>query len=121
MSPSTPERRPWTIDERKKLDDLLKAGKTGPEIATALQRTAQSIYSQLHRLDIKRKKAGRRVVAATVRLFREVSNIDQYVGYPTCQIVFPSPPGSWQYPVTESVVLPPDRMEPTYGFQVLSP
>jgi hypothetical protein len=62
MSPSKPARRPWTADERKKLDDLLKAGKTGPEIAAALQRTPQSIYSQLQRLGIKRKKAGRRVV-----------------------------------------------------------
>jgi hypothetical protein len=32
------------------------------EIATALHRTPQSIYSQLQRLDIKRKKAARRVV-----------------------------------------------------------
>jgi hypothetical protein len=40
----------------------LRAGKTGPEIATALQRTRQSIYSQLQRLDIKRKKAARHVV-----------------------------------------------------------
>ena len=62
MSPSTPARRPWTVNERRKLDDLLKAGKTGPEIATALQRTPQSIYSQLQRLDIKRKKASRRLV-----------------------------------------------------------
>ena len=48
--------------EQKKLDDLVRAGKTGPEIATALQRTPPSIYSQLHRLDIKRRKAARRVV-----------------------------------------------------------
>jgi IS30 family transposase len=62
MSPLSPPRRPWTVEEQKKLDDLLKAGKTGPEIATALQRTPHSIYSQLQRLDIKRKKAARRVV-----------------------------------------------------------
>jgi IS30 family transposase len=62
MSPSTPARRPWTARERKKLDELLRAGKTGLEIATVLQRTPQSIYSQLHRLDIKRKKAVRRLV-----------------------------------------------------------
>jgi IS30 family transposase len=62
MSSPRSTRRPWTADEQKKLDDLLKAGKTGPEIATALQRTPQSIYSQLQRLDIKRKKAGRRVL-----------------------------------------------------------
>jgi IS30 family transposase len=62
MSPSKPARRPWTAWEQRKLDDLMRVGKTGPEIATALQRTPQSIYSQLHRLDIKRKKAARRVV-----------------------------------------------------------
>jgi len=60
MSPLTPTRRRWTADEQKKLHDLTKAGKTGAEIATALQRTPQSIYSQLQRLDIKRKKAARR-------------------------------------------------------------
>ena len=62
MSPPTPARRPWTADERKKLDDLKKAGKTCPAIAAALQRTPQSIYSQLQRLDIKQKKAAHRVV-----------------------------------------------------------
>jgi IS30 family transposase len=62
MSSAGPTRRPWTTGEQKKLDELLKAGKTGPEIATALQRTPQSIYSQLQRLDIKRKKASRRLV-----------------------------------------------------------
>jgi hypothetical protein len=39
MSPLTPARRRWTVDEQRKLDDLLKAGKTAAEIATALQRT----------------------------------------------------------------------------------
>jgi IS30 family transposase len=63
MSPLTPARRSWTADERKKLDDLTKAGKIAAEIATALQRTPHSIYSQLQRLDIKRKKkAIRRLV-----------------------------------------------------------
>jgi hypothetical protein len=62
MSPSRPARRPWTADERKKLDDLTKAGKIAAEIATALQRTPHSIYSQLQRLDIKRKNAARRLV-----------------------------------------------------------
>ena len=61
MSPLTPARRPWTADERKKLDELLGAGKTAPEIATALQRTPTSIYSQLQRLDINRRKAARRL------------------------------------------------------------
>jgi len=59
MNPSA--RRPWTTGEKKKLHDLTKAGKTAPEIATALQRTTTSIYSQLQRLDIKRKKAARRL------------------------------------------------------------
>jgi hypothetical protein len=27
MSPLTPARRPWTVDEQKKLDDLMEAGK----------------------------------------------------------------------------------------------
>jgi hypothetical protein len=62
MSPLTPARRPWTADERKKLDGLTKAGKIATEIATALHRTPHSIYSQLQRLDIKRKKAARRLV-----------------------------------------------------------
>jgi IS30 family transposase len=62
MSFLTPARRPWTADEQKKLDDLAKAGKTAAEIATALQRTPQSIYSRLQRLDIKRRKAARQLV-----------------------------------------------------------
>jgi IS30 family transposase len=62
MSLLRPARRPWTANERKKLDELTKAGKTAAEIATALQRTPQSIYSQMQRLDIKRRKAGRRLV-----------------------------------------------------------
>jgi hypothetical protein len=42
MSPSTPARRPWTANERKKLDELLKAGKTVIEIAPVLQRDPPS-------------------------------------------------------------------------------
>jgi IS30 family transposase len=61
MSPSTPARRPWTVDEQKKLDELLKAGKTGPEIATALRRTRQAVYARLQRLDVKRKRSSRRL------------------------------------------------------------
>ena len=38
MSSVGPTRRPWTTGEQGKLDELLKAGKTDPEIATALQR-----------------------------------------------------------------------------------
>jgi hypothetical protein len=60
MKVSTPTRRPWTAGERKKLDELKNAGKTAPEIATALQRTPISVYSQLQRLEI--KKANRRLV-----------------------------------------------------------
>jgi hypothetical protein len=56
MSPLTPARRPWTVDEQKKLGDLLKAGKTAAEIATALQWTPPSIYSRLQRLYRKRVK-----------------------------------------------------------------
>jgi hypothetical protein len=59
MNPSRRVRRPWTADEQKQLDDLAKGGKTAAEIAIALQRTPISIYSQLQRLDIKRKKAAR--------------------------------------------------------------
>jgi len=62
MSLLTPARRPWTADEQKKLDDLTKAGKDAGEIATTLYRTPQSIYSQLQRLDIKRRKAARSLV-----------------------------------------------------------
>jgi hypothetical protein len=36
MSPLTPARCPWTVDEQKKLDDLMEAGKTAAEMATAL-------------------------------------------------------------------------------------
>jgi hypothetical protein len=59
MTPSKP-RRPWTADEKKKLDDLLRTGKDAGEIATALQRTRQAIYARLQSLDIKRRKPARR-------------------------------------------------------------
>jgi IS30 family transposase len=59
MSSLTPARRPWTANERKKLDDLLRAGKNAGEIATALQRSRQAIYARLQSLDIKRRKAAR--------------------------------------------------------------
>jgi len=61
MTPSRPARRPWTADEQRKLDDLLRAGKHAGEIATALQRTRLAIYARLQGLDIKRKKAARRL------------------------------------------------------------
>jgi DNA-binding NarL/FixJ family response regulator len=62
MSPLTPARRPWTVDEQKKLDDLMEAGKTAAEIATALQLTPPSIYSRLQRLYRKQPKPGLRLV-----------------------------------------------------------
>jgi hypothetical protein len=37
-------RRPWTVDEQKKLDDLMEAGKTAAEIATA-QRTPLHLFA----------------------------------------------------------------------------
>jgi hypothetical protein len=45
MSPPTPARRPWTVDEQKKLDDLLKAGKTIVEIACFSERPRPSMRS----------------------------------------------------------------------------
>jgi hypothetical protein len=59
MNPSTPARRPWTADEQKKLDDLLRAGKDTGAIATALQRTRLAVYARLQRLGLKRRKADR--------------------------------------------------------------
>jgi IS30 family transposase len=58
MSPSTPARR--QADEKKKLDDLLEAGKTVVEIAPALQRTRQAVYAQLQRRYRKRPKPSTR-------------------------------------------------------------
>jgi IS30 family transposase len=57
--PLTPARRGWTVDEQKKLDDLLAAGKTAAEIATALELTPTSIYSRLQRHYRKQPKPGR--------------------------------------------------------------
>jgi IS30 family transposase len=62
-----PARRPWTVDEQKKLEDLHQAGKTAGEIATALERTRQAIYARLQRLDIKRTQAARRLVEIGVK------------------------------------------------------
>jgi hypothetical protein len=56
MSLSMLARRRWTADEQRKLDDLLKAGKTVVEIAPVLQRTPPSIYSRLQLLYRKRPK-----------------------------------------------------------------
>jgi hypothetical protein len=60
MSPSMPTRKPWTADEKKKLDDLLQAGKTVVEIAPVLQRTRQAIYARLQRRYRKRRKPSTR-------------------------------------------------------------
>jgi IS30 family transposase len=60
MSFSKPVRRPWTTAERKKLDDLLEAGKTVVEIAPVLQRTRQAVYAQLQRRYRKRSKPSTR-------------------------------------------------------------
>ena len=54
--------RPWLNDEQQKLDELLDAGKTADEIATALQRTRHSIYARLQRLDVKRMRSSQRIV-----------------------------------------------------------
>jgi hypothetical protein len=62
MSTSREAPRPWTLDEEKKLDDLLEAGKDAAEIAVELQRTRQAIYGRLQRLY--RKRAKPRTVSA---------------------------------------------------------
>jgi hypothetical protein len=43
MSPSAPVLRPWTANEQKNLDDLLRAGKDAGEIAAALRRTRHAV------------------------------------------------------------------------------
>jgi IS30 family transposase len=55
MSDPRPTPRRWTTDEKKKLNDLLEAGKTVVEIAPVLQRTRQAIYAQVQRRDRKRR------------------------------------------------------------------
>jgi hypothetical protein len=57
MSVSRRAPRPWCNDEQEKLDELMDAGKTADEIATALQRTRHSIYARLQRLDLKRMRS----------------------------------------------------------------
>ena len=64
MSPLRPPPRSWTVDEQRKLDDLVRAGKTVPEIATALQRTRHAVYGRLHRLEVKRILPGTLKVTA---------------------------------------------------------
>jgi hypothetical protein len=64
MSSSTLTRQPWTVDEQKKLDDLLDAGKTVVEIATVLQRTRLAIYARLQRRYRKPRKASKNGLSA---------------------------------------------------------
>jgi hypothetical protein len=60
MSSTKAARRPWTADEKKKMDELLEAGKTVVEIAPVLQRTRQAVYAQLQRRYRKRRKPSTR-------------------------------------------------------------
>jgi IS30 family transposase len=50
MSDSRPTTRRWTSDEDSKLDELLDAGKGATEIAQAVNRTRQAVYSRLQRI-----------------------------------------------------------------------
>jgi IS30 family transposase len=50
MSTSKSSARGWTLDEEKKLCDLLNAGAGAADIAVALGRTRQAVYAQLQRL-----------------------------------------------------------------------
>jgi hypothetical protein len=56
MTGRPPRARRWTLDEVKQLEEMLNAGKTAPEIARELKRTAQAIYARLQRLYRKRAR-----------------------------------------------------------------
>jgi IS30 family transposase len=56
MSSSGPATRRWTTEEKRKLDELLDAGKEAAEIAVSLNRTRQAVYSRLQRLYRKRAR-----------------------------------------------------------------
>jgi hypothetical protein len=60
MSPSRPASRRRSVDEEKKLDERLEAGKDAGEIAVALQRSRQAIYARLQRLYRKQRKPSTR-------------------------------------------------------------
>jgi hypothetical protein len=60
MSASRPTQRRWTVDEQKKLDDLLEAGRTVVEIALVLQRTRLAVYARLQRRYRKQRKPSTR-------------------------------------------------------------
>ena len=47
----------WTAEEKDRLQSLLNAGKTAPEIAVELGRTPNAIYGLLQRLYRKRDAA----------------------------------------------------------------
>jgi len=61
MTPTKPVLRPWTTEDQKKLDDLLRAGKDAGEIAAALRRTRQAVYVRLQRLGVKPMRSWRLV------------------------------------------------------------
>ena len=50
MDASRPTRRRWTRDDASKFDELLDAGKEAAEIAQAINRTRQAVYSRLQRI-----------------------------------------------------------------------
>jgi predicted transcriptional regulator len=50
MSASRPTRRLWTRDDTSTFDELLDAGKEAAEIAQAINRTRQAVYSRLQRI-----------------------------------------------------------------------
>jgi DNA-binding NarL/FixJ family response regulator len=54
MTGPRPAGRRWTAAEESQLKEMLNAGKTVPQIAPKLNRTAQAIYSRLQRLYRKR-------------------------------------------------------------------
>lgn len=54
MTEPRPFRQRWTLDELKQLEEMLNEGKTAPEIARKLNRTAQAVYSRVQRIYRKR-------------------------------------------------------------------
>jgi hypothetical protein len=48
--------RRWTLDEERKLDELLDAGKGASDIAVALNRTRQAVYARFQRLHRRRSR-----------------------------------------------------------------
>jgi DNA-binding NarL/FixJ family response regulator len=54
MTGPRPAGRRWTAAEESQLKEMLNAGKTVPQIAPKLNRTAQAVYAHLQRLYRKR-------------------------------------------------------------------